>query len=52
MIIFTALLGILGFFGLIIIALLNSMLLVGIYYLFFKRARLYLRMEEEFKKEN
>ncbi|EJF88543.1 hypothetical protein ME1_00543 [Bartonella vinsonii subsp. arupensis OK-94-513] len=47
MFIFTILFGILAFFGLIIITILNSMVLVGIYYFFFKRARLYLDMQKE-----
>ncbi|WP_273757108.1 hypothetical protein [Bartonella sp. MM73XJBT] len=47
MFLITKLLGILAFFGLIIIAVLNSMLIVGIYYFFVKRVRLYLNMEKE-----
>ncbi|EJF78617.1 hypothetical protein MCO_00602 [Bartonella sp. DB5-6] len=47
MILFTVLLGILFSFGLIIITILNSMLIIGIYYFFIKRVRAYLSLEKE-----
>ncbi|WP_273760602.1 hypothetical protein [Bartonella sp. ML70XJBT.G] len=47
MFLITKLLGILALFGLIIIAVLNGMLIVGIYYFFVKRVRLYLNIEKE-----
>lgn len=49
---FTILLGILSFFGLIIITVLNSMLIIGIYYFFIKRARAYLSLEKELKEKS
>ncbi|EJF97805.1 hypothetical protein ME9_00071 [Bartonella taylorii 8TBB] len=52
MILFTILLGILSFFGLIIITLLNSMLIIGIYYFFIKRARVYLSFEKELNEKS
>ncbi|MBX4336348.1 hypothetical protein [Bartonella raoultii] len=51
MILITILLGILAFLGLIIVTVLNSMLIVGIYYFFFKRARLYLDTEKELNEQ-
>ncbi|WP_019219504.1 hypothetical protein [Bartonella florencae] len=47
MFLITKLLGILALFGLIILAVLNGMLLVGVYYFFVKRVRLYLDMKKE-----
>ncbi|EJF79999.1 Uncharacterised protein [Candidatus Bartonella washoeensis] len=46
---FTLFLGFLAFLGIVILALLNGVLLVGIYYLFIKRVRLYLTLDKELK---
>ncbi|EJF76584.1 hypothetical protein [Bartonella birtlesii] len=47
MFLITKLFGLLALVGLIIIAVLNSMLIIGIYYFFVKRIRVYLKMDKE-----
>ncbi len=44
---FTLFLGLLAWLGIIIMAILNGVMLVGIYYLFVKRVRLYLALDKE-----
>ncbi|WP_185913412.1 hypothetical protein [Bartonella massiliensis] len=51
MIAFTILLGILAFLGLIIIAVLNSMVLVGVYYFFYKRVKAYYSLDQKLREE-
>lgn len=46
---FTLFFAFLSCLGIVILALLNGVLLIGIYYLFIKRVRLYLTLDKELK---
>lgn len=46
---FTLFFAFLAFLGIVILAILNGVLLIGIYYLFIKRVRLYLTLDKELK---